>query len=268
MAIGAYTMGLLVVEAGWSLWAALPVGIAFAVLAGLAVGLTALRLREDYLAIATIAFAEIVRYTLQNAEFSGGNQGVLGFDDEWRAFADAVSGVLGRFGLGDHTQLPLLIVVWLVFALLAGVLTLVQRTPWGRVLRAVREDELATATLGKNVLSYKLQSLALAAALAAVAGFFVAVNVTYLYPSVFDPTFTFFGYAILVLGGFASYLGVAIGAVLFWAVLEGTRFIDIGLSSAQQASLRFVIVGLFLIVISRLRPQGLLGNRREMLARR
>jgi branched-chain amino acid transport system permease protein len=268
MAIGAYAVGLLVVDQGWSLWAALPVAILIAMGAGLLVGLSSLRLRADYFAIATLAFGEIVRYTLQNAEFSGGNQGVLGFDDEWRGVADWLLAGLAKVGLGDHSQLPLLIVVWLAFALLLNMLALLQRTPWGRVLRALREDEEAAASLGKNVLSYKLQSLAIAAALAAIAGFFVALNVTYLYPSVFDPTFTFFGYAMLVLGGFASYTGVALGGVVFWSIIEGTRLIDFTLSAGQQASLRFIIVGLFLIVLSRLRPQGLLGNRHEMLARR
>ena len=87
MAIGAYAMGMLVVDAGWSIWAAMPAAILVAVAAGLLVGLPSLRLRSDYFAIATIAFAEIVRYTFQNAEFAGGNQGILGFDEEWRALA-------------------------------------------------------------------------------------------------------------------------------------------------------------------------------------
>ena len=226
MAIGAYANGLLVVDWGWSLWAALFAGIVLAVAAGLFVGISSLRLRADHFAMATIAFGEIVRYTLQNAEFSGGNQGVLGFDAEWRTLAD-----------------------WMLSRL------------------AFREDEDATAALGKDIFSYKLQSLAIAAALAAVAGFFVALNVTYLYPSVFDPTITFFGDAILVLGGFANYPGVAIGSVIFWALLEGTRLIDTSLSAGQQAALRFVIVGLFLILLSRWRPQGLLGNREEMRIR-
>ena len=116
-------------------------------------------------------------------------------------------------------------------------------------------------------MSYKLQSLGIAAALAAIAGFFLALNVTYLYPNVFDPTFTFLGYAALVLGGLASYWGVALGAVLFWTLIEGTRFLELGLNSGQQASLRFIIVGLFLIGLSMWRPQGLLGNRAEMVAR-
>jgi branched-chain amino acid transport system permease protein len=267
MAIGAYTVGLLVAEQGWSLWAALPVGVMFAVVAGVLVGLPSLRLRSDYFAIATIAFAEIVRYTLQNAEFAGGNQGVLGFDDEWRAVAAWALARLKPLGLGEHTQLPLLLVVWLVFIVLVAGLKALQATPWGRVLKAIREDEDAAAALGKNVLAYKLQSLGIAAAIAALAGFFVALNVTYLYPSVFDPTFTFLGYAMLVLGGFASYVGVAIGGLVLWAVLEGTRFIDLGLNGGQQASLRFIIVGLFLIGLSALRPQGLIGSRAEMVLR-
>jgi ABC-type branched-subunit amino acid transport system permease subunit len=267
MAIGAYTVGLLVVDWGWSLWLALPAGVLLAITAGMFVGISSLRLRSDHFAIATIAFGEIVRYILQNAAFSGGNQGVLGFDDEWRAVADWALSKLAIVGLDVYTQLPLFIAVWLTFGLLLLALGALQRTPWGRVLRGIREDEDATASLGKNVFSYKLQSLGLAAALAAIAGFFVALNVTYLYPSVFDPTFTFFGYAVLVLGGFASYAGVAVGSIIFWALLEGTRLLDTSLSAGQQASLRFVIVGVFLLVLSRLRPQGLLGNRNEMRLR-
>jgi branched-chain amino acid transport system permease protein len=267
MAIGAYTVGLLVVNFGWSLWLALIAGIVLAVVAAVAVGISSLRLRADHFAIATIAFGEIVRYVLQNAQFSGGNQGVLGFDQEWRVFTDWLLGKLAIIGLDRYTQLPLFIVVWIVFAVMLSAISALQRTPWGRVLRGIREDEDATAALGKNIFAYKLQSLALSAALAAVAGFFVALNVSYLYPSVFDPTFTFFGYAIIVLGGYASYAGVAIGSLIFWALLEGTRLMDTALSAGQQASLRFVIVGLFLILLSRWRPQGILGNREEMRVR-
>lgn len=267
MAIGAYAVGILVVDWGWSLWPALIAAIVLAVVAGMIVGVSSLRLRSDHFAIATIAFAEIVRYTLQNAQFSGGNQGIIGFDGEWRAVANWMLQAIAPLGLDRYTQLPLFIVVWLSFIALLALMMALQRTPWGRVLRGIREDEDATAALGKNVFSYKLQSLGIAAALAAIAGFFVALNVTYLYPSVFDPTFTFFGYAILVLGGFASYVGVAVGSLLFWTLLEGTRLLDTSFSAGQQASLRFIIVGLFLLVLSRLRPQGILGNRNEMKVR-
>lgn len=268
MSIGAYAMGMLVVDAGWSLWAAMPVAILAAVAAGLLVGLPSLRLRSDYFAIATIAFAEIVRYTFQNASFAGGNQGIIGFDGEWRDFAGFLSDELTAIGLGDQTQLPIFITVWAVFGLCLVSLRGLQASPWGRVLKAIREDEEAAAALGKNVLAYKLQSLGIAAALAAVAGFFLAMNVTYLYPSEFDPIFTFFGYAVLILGGFASYTGVALGTILLWSLIEGLRFLDLPLSSGQLGSLRFVLVGLVLVLLSMIRPQGLLGRKAEMQMRR
>ncbi|MBV9703744.1 MAG: branched-chain amino acid ABC transporter permease [Methylobacteriaceae bacterium] len=267
MCIGAYAMGMLVVDAGWPILATLPVAIAAAVLAGVLVGLPSLRLRSDYFAIATIAFSEIVRYVLQNAAFAGGNQGIIGYDAEWRDFAAWASDRLAAIGLGEQTQLPLLFSIWLVFALCVAVLRWLRRTPWGRVLTAIREDEDAAAALGKNVLAFKLQSLAIAAALAAIAGFFLALNVTYLYPGEFDPTFTFFGYAVLILGGFASYGGVVLGTIVLWTLIEGLRFLDLPLSSGEIGSLRFVLVGLTLVVLSMARPQGLLGRRAEMQLR-
>lgn len=268
MSIGAYTMGMLVVDGGWPLLAALPVAVLAAVAAGLLVGIPSLRLRSDYFAIATIAFAEIVRYIFQNADFAGGNQGILGFDESWRHLSDRISDALAPLGLGDSTQLPLFLVVWLAFGLCLVGLRALQASPWGRVLKAIREDEEAAAALGKNVLAYKLQSLAIAAALAALSGFFLAFNVTYLYPGEFDPNLTFFGYAVLILGGFASYGGIALGTILLWSLIEGLRFLDLPLSSGQQGSLRFVLVGLALVLLSMLRPQGLLGRKAEMQLRR
>jgi branched-chain amino acid transport system permease protein len=271
MAIGAYTMGMLVVDGGWSLWAALPVAVLASVAAGLLVGLPSLRLRSDYFGIATIAFAEIVRYTFQNAAFAGGNQGIIGYDGDWRALADRAMEWLASIGLGGQSQLPLLIVIWVVFLLCLAALKALQASPWGRVLKAVREDEEAAAALGKNVLAAKLQSIGIAAALAAIAGFFLALNVTYLYPSEFDPTFTFFGYTVLILGGFASYGGVVLGTLLLTALIEGLRFLSLlglPLSAGQEGSLRFVIVGVALVLLSTLRPQGLLGRKAEMQQRR
>ena len=268
MSIGAYAMGMLVVDAGWSLWAAMPVAVLCAIAAGLLVGIPSLRLRSDYFAIATIAFAEIVRYTFQNAEFAGGNQGILGFDDAWRDLADRISGWLAPLGLGDYSQLPIFLLVWLAFGLCLVGLRALEASPWGRVLKAIREDEDAAAALGKNALSYKLQSLGIAAALAALSGFFLAFNVTYLYPGEFDPNLTFFGYAVLILGGFASYGGIALGTILLWSLIEGLRFLDLPLSAGQQGSLRFVLVGLALVLLSMLRPQGILGRKAEMQLRR
>ncbi len=264
MAIGAYTTGLLVVDAGWPALGALPAGMLAAAAAGVLIGLPSLRLRADYFAIATIAFAEIVRYTAQNAEFTGGNQGLMGYETGWRRVAGWLLARLAAVGLGGQLELPLLAVVWATFAVLLLGLRRLQRTPWGRVLRAIREDEDAARAVGKNVFLYKLQSLAIAAAIAAVAGWLLALDVNLLYPSAFEPTFTFLGYAILVLGGFASYRGVAVGSLLLWTLLEGTRLVELPLSAEQIAALRFVFVGLVLMLFMGLRPQGLLGTRQEL----
>lgn len=267
MAIGAYAMGILVVRAGWSMWVALPAAIAIAMLAGVLIGLPSLRLRADYFAIATIAFAEIVRYAAQNARgLTGGNQGLLGFDDQWIDVSDTILGWLPE-SVEDQFLLPLLIVTWLTLAVLTLLLVLAQRSPWGRVLRAIREDEDAARALGKNAFAYKLQSIAIAAGLGAIAGYFLALNLAFLNPSSFEPLFTFIGYTVLIIGGLASYVGVAIGALILWTLLESTRYLDLPLAAEKVAALRFVVVGVVLIVLVALRPQGILGKREEMVLR-
>ena len=267
MALGAYTMGILVVEAGWSFWLALPASIVVAVLFGLLVGLPSLRLRADYLAIATIAAAEIVRLTARNARgLTGGNQGLFGFDDSWARISETIEGWLESAGWSNPESLfPLLIVVWLVAISATVALAALQRTPWGRVLRAIREDEDAARAVGKRTLVYKLQSLSIAAALGAVAGWFLALNLSFLNPQAFEPLVTFLGYAVLVLAGLANYWGIAIGSIVFWTIQEGTRFIDLPISAEKEAAVRFMIVGLLLIGLMAFRPQGMFGKREEMV---
>jgi branched-chain amino acid transport system permease protein len=272
MAIGAYAMAILTVKTGWSFWLAMPAAIAITVGIGILVGLPSLRLRADYFAIATIAFAEIVRLTAQNARgLTEGNEGLFCqgsrcFDDSWRNLSDTITGWLQDLGWSNPEALvPLLIVTWVVALLLTAAMWYVQRTPWGRVLRAIREDEDAARALGKNTLAYKLQSLSIAAALGAISGFFLALDLATVHPTDFLPVVTFVGYGVLVLGGLANYWGVAVGAILMWVILEGTRFIDLPISDTQVASVRFIIVGLALILLMAFRPQGLFGKREEMV---
>jgi branched-chain amino acid transport system permease protein len=262
MSVGAYAMAILVLKAHWSFWLALPAASTIAVGAGMLIGLSSLRLRADYFAIATIAFAEIIRYVAENARgLTNGNIGLLGFDASWVSVSGSIQGWLST----SEIQLPLLLVTWILFGGLMLVMVRVQRSPWGRVLRAVREDEDAARALGKNVFSYKLQSLAIAALLGSVAGYLLALDLAYLSPEGFDPSVTFTGYAVLILGGLASYVGIAAGTAILWVLLEGTRFINLPLSAAQIAALRFVIVGVVLIGLMAFRPQGLFGKREEMV---
>ena len=262
MAIGAYGAGILVAEAGFSLWLAFSTSLVLSVVAAMAIGWSTRRLGPDQFAIVTIAFAEIVRHILQNTEFSGGNQGLIGFDMEWRSASEWITLLLSGIGLGEYKQIPLFLFVWITLAALTGLMKMLERTPWSRVLRGIRDDEGAIAALGKNTLWFRMQSLAIGAALAAVAGFFIALDVTYLYPGIFDPTFTFFGFVILLIGGLGNYWGVMLGSVVFWTLMEGARLIETSLSATEQASLRFLVVGFLLIVLSRVYPYGFLGNSR------
>lgn len=267
MAIGAYSMAILVTEASLDFWISLPLAVLITVGFGLLIGLPSLRLRADYFAIATITAAETVRIAALNARgLTGGAQGIFGYSGGWDDLSDTILGWLEDLGWQDPERLfPLLLVTWATVALATFGLRRLQATPWGRVLRAIREDEDAARALGKNAFAYKLQSLSLSATLGALAGFFLALNLNFINPDAFMPLVTFLGYAVLIIGGLASYRGVAIGAIIFWTIYEGLRFIELPLSETEIASLRFVLVGLALILLMAFRPQGIFGNRQEMV---
>lgn len=280
MAVGAYTMAILVVKTGWPLWGASLAAIATAVVFGLLLGLPTLRLRADYLAITTIAFAEIVRYVAINEQgITGGPVGTIAlagagkaasYNREWLEFQgsvqDRLESVIGENATKDVTML---VVIWVVALVLIVVVEAMVRTPWGRVLKSIRDDEDAAAALGKNVFAYKLQSLAVGAALAAIAGLFFAFQFSFFSPGDFDPLVTFFAYTIVILGGTARNWAVPVGAIVFAFVFAGTRFFDFPpfslLDSAERAYVRLIVIGLVLIGLVLFRPQGLLGKREEMV---
>jgi branched-chain amino acid transport system permease protein len=275
MAVGGYSMAILVLEAGLSFWLALPIAVLITMGFGLLIGLPSLRLRGDYFAIVTLAMAEVVRLVAQNArDLTGGNKGLYCefegvnqtcFDDAWRSVSDSMLGFFENFWSDPEPLLPLLIVIWVTVVLGVVALTYLQGTPWGRVLRAVREDEDATRALGKNTLLYKLQSLMISALLGAFAGFFLALFLATIHPDDYEPIVTFFAFGVLILGGLANYKGVVVGAILLWTLLEGTRFVELPISEEKTAALRFAIVGVVLIGLMAFRPQGLFGKREEMV---
>ncbi|HET9286254.1 MAG TPA: branched-chain amino acid ABC transporter permease [Gaiella sp.] len=268
MAVGSYTMGILVVKSGVSFWLALLAGIGVAAVAALLVGLPSLRLRADYFAISTLAFSEIVRYVADNWDgLTGGNLGLFGYSDTWTEASARIDGWLEHLGIEPHFLLPLLLVNLALFLVLAGFVALLVRSPWGRVLNAIREDEDAARALGKNTFVFKLQSLALAAGLAAIAGYMLALNISILSPANFEPILTAYGYVIVILGGLGSYRGVVVGSFFIIFVLEATRYLELPLSDARVAALRFMIVGLVLMALVVFRPQGVFGKREELMLR-
>lgn len=277
MAIGAYTMAILVIKAGFSFWLSLPLAVGTSMLFGVIIGLPSLRLRADYFAIATIAMAEVVRLFAQNARgLTGGNQGLFCdldnpsncYPNAWNDISESINNFISNFWSDPPTLLPLLLVIWVTVGLATVLLIGLQRAPWGRVLRAIREDEDAAQALGKNTVAFKLQSLAIAALLGSIAGFFLALDLRTVHPLEFEPLVTFFAFSVLILGGLGNYRGVAVGAVLFWFVLEGTRFIDLPdppFTETRIAAVRLAITGLLLIGLMAFRPQGLFGKREEMV---
>ncbi|MDY6833637.1 MAG: branched-chain amino acid ABC transporter permease [Chloroflexota bacterium] len=255
MAIGAYTTVMLSIH-GIPLVLAIVIGMILAGLFGLLMGIPTLRLREDFLAIVTIGFSEILRYILLNEEWlSGGAYGQGGFP---RPLDDLVSAQ-------DYKYVLLVMLVILVFLVLVLLQRLVH-SPWGRVLKSVREDEEVATALGKNVFSYKIQSLILGATIAGLAGSFWAFKLRYIHPTEFVPMETFYAWIIVVLGGSGNNKGTIIGAILFAFFLSGTKFLpDIfGLSDPQMAALRLMVIGALLVVLMMFRPQGLLGKKEEL----
>ena len=171
-----------------------------------------------------------------------------------------------------------MVVGWSLVALMCLMTWALVRSPWGRVLKSIREDEDAVRSLGKNVYSYKMQSLMLGGMIGALAGFMVALRSAAINPSQFATDTTFFAYTVLLIGGAARVLGPVAGAVIFWFLIT---FLDLFFSQAtnpasgplipdwimneQQASLmRFIFLGLSLMLLMIFRPQGIFGDRKEL----
>jgi ABC-type branched-subunit amino acid transport system permease subunit len=275
MAIGAYTMAILTVKEGISMWLAAVIGVAAASTAGVLLGLLTPRLRSDYFAIVTIAFGEIIRYVATNEySLTGGAQGTtnLGeagqateYNGAWDRFQHWLG---GRLHIGSRDTV-MLIVVWTAAVLLLTAVSLLVRTPWGRLLKAIREDEDAAVSVGKNPFVCKLQSLAIGAALAGVAGCFYAWEFSYFSPDDFQPLLTFFAWMIVILGGAGVVWSVPLGSIIFGVLYAGTRFFTFApfslLDSAQRAYVRLILIGLVIIGLMLFRPQGILGKREEMV---
>ena len=279
MLVGAYGAAVSVATFGWSLWVGVLVGIVCAVLLALILGLPTLRLRGDYLAIATIAAAEVLRYFYRSSTLepiTGGVYGLRQFADE---FFELNPYAPGDYGWGqvtfDHNSLWVMTVGWGLVVLSCLMVLLLMSSPWGRVLRSVREDELAARSLGKSAYGFKLQSLVLGGVLGAVAGVLMAISVQSVQPDSYDPKVTFYLYTIVILGGASRVLGPVLGSVIFWFLLT---FLDSFLRSATASGLissevldsgdvgaaRFIVVGLALVLLMVYRPAGILGNQKEL----
>lgn len=258
MAIGAYTLVILYSH-GVPLIASAVIGIAIAGISGLILAVPTAKLRVDYLAVLTIGFSIIVEAVIRNEEWlTGGPMGMsLGLD-------------VGEIPLfGNLFYLTLAVVIVLVIALYF-LLGYVIRSPWGRVLKAIREDEDVAKGLGKNVFSFKTQALVVGSAIAGVAGILWALYYSYIHPSMFLPIVTFYAWIIVVIGGSGNNLGTILGGLLFYFILSGTRFLGdwVPISDVRFGAVRMALIGIILVLIMRYRPQGILGKIEEMVLER
>jgi neutral amino acid transport system permease protein len=276
MAVGAYAFAISTLSFGFPVWLAILAAMVAAVVFAFVLGVPTLRLRADYLAIVTIASAEIIRYivsTVGLTDVTGGSQGLSGYAREFDALNPLGDETFG-FGPWQYTgeQWWVRVFGWGLVILATILVFLLMRSPWGRVVKGIREDEDAVRALGKNVYSYKMQALVLGGVLGALAGV-VFILPRAVQPGNYGTALTFFIWTALLLGGAATVLGPIVGAMVFWALLSLTSGVINGLRSAgvlefvsntQAGQIRFIIVGVALVLLVVFRPQGIFGKKKEL----
>ena len=277
MALGAYGYAISILSFGLPWWVGIIVGILAAVVFAILLGIPTLRLRADYLAIVTIAAAEILRllFTTQVFdEYTNSADGLGNYHAGFRAANPLPFEGTAGFGPWIYNANDWWVRVFgvLLVVVAALIVFLLMRSPWGRVLKGIREDEDAVRALGKNVFAYKMQSLIIGGVFGALGGVVLALP-SAVTPSVYVTSLTFFLYTILLLGGAATIFGPIVGSVIFWvlsAFISNVlpQLLDNDLlpfmTDVQVPAVRFILVGIALMLIVIFRPQGIFGNKKEL----
>ncbi len=264
-AVGAYTSAILTtpvspehlggfdlpIVVGWAAAAAIAAVLAFFV------GLITLNLREDYLAIATIGIAEIVRLFLKNEEWlTNGVRGIAGIPQPFDEL------------IGGGQELIYLAFVAAAVIVLYLALERGRQSPWGRVLRAIREREPAAQAAGKDIVRFRLEAFVLGSAIMGLAGAIYAHFVSFISPEAFDPMYaTFLVWVMLIAGGSGNNRGAVLGAFVIWVVWSGTEIAANMLPAdmiTQASALRLLLIGVLIEVILLTRPEGILPERRSV----
>jgi len=252
-ALGAYASALATVWGGVPIPLGIAAAMGLAALAGAVLSRLTLQLRGDYLAIVTLGFSELVRLIASNEIWlTNGSDGISGIPGPWRASLTPFQYNMLSAGI----VLALVVLVWAITERL-------RRAPWGRALRAVRDDEVAAAVAGKPTRRYRVQAFALGAAILGLAGAMYAHYTSYIAPDIFRPLITIYIFLALTAGGTGNSTGAVLGAFAVVAILEGSRFIEPYvhvLAGVQVAALREIVIGVALIAILQMRPRGLLAE--------
>lgn len=264
LAVGGYSMAILtmpvseqlMVKLNWPFAVGIVGSLVVSGAVALLVGLATLRLRSDYLAIATFGIASSIQVLANNLEpLTGGSRGLVGIPRPFESL-----------GAQDFGYAYLAIVLGVLVVVYAGLQALL-RSPWGRVQRALREDEVVCAALGKNVVRFRLTAFVMGAMLMGLSGALYAGFIGTTSPTEFLPILTFQIWAMLIVGGSGSNAGAIAGSFVIWGLwtLSGAAIVSVlpPQWQAQGGALQSIVVGLVLVLTLLLRPQGLLGPKRS-----
>jgi branched-chain amino acid transport system permease protein len=258
--IGAYAAALATgdnspLAGGLSPAVGLGVAVAGALVLALLIGLPTVTLRGDYLAIATLGLAEVVRLLFRSEQqWTNGTAGLYGIPEIYDGLP-VLSGVTGRVGTAAVNAVLVGVAVLAVWLWLRRV----HRSPWGRVLRLIRTDEDLAAALGKDTRAFRLQAFLVGSVVMAVAGVLYAHVIAIVEPGLLDPIQTFYVWIAVIIGGTGSDRGAMVGALLIVAIQQGTRELP------AAGSLRLLLVGALIILVIHVRPRGALPPQRERI---
>lgn len=263
LAVGGYTMAMLTGPSRPAVFGGFEmpfvVGLLGAMLtagvAAVVIGLLTIRLRHEYLAVATFGIAVTIQLVCVNWEsVTGGTLGLIGIPNPTKAMAE---------GSLNQNAIYLAIVVTVTVIVFWALQRLVQG-PWGRMLKAIREDETAAASLGKNPVRVRLEAFVLGCMLMGLSGALYVGFIGYVSPFDFLPIVTFQIWTMLIVGGAANNRGAVLGALIVWGVwtLSGFAISRIvpPAYQAQSGAIQAVLIGLILVLVLLFRPRGLIGE--------
>jgi branched-chain amino acid transport system permease protein len=247
--VGAYASTLLMIKAGFGFLPSVLLAMAITALLSLIISLPSLRLKGDYFVLASLGFQTISFAVLYN----------------WTDLTEGPYGISGiprptLFGVHVNTPESYLVLSGLTALFCAVSLYLITASPFGRVLRAIREDEVAATALGKNIVRFKVTAFAIAAAFAAVSGALFAGYMRFIDPTSFTLAESVFILSIIVIGGTGNVWGPLAGTALMLALPEALRFLEI--PDTVAANVRQIIYGALIVLIMRYRPRGMWGEYR------
>jgi ABC-type branched-subunit amino acid transport system permease subunit len=247
-ALGAYTAALVALAGGGTFLATVCAAVVCSIACAI-VALVSLRLSDEYLAILTLGFGEVVRLVVLNEQWL--THGSLGLPGIPRPFWNWIP--------EEQYEYWFLGMLGAVILLLYLALEKLLRSPFGRAIRAVREDDVVAATLGKDVVKLRVKVFALGGVIIGIAGAFHSFYMTYIDPSQFSAILTAYVFMAVIAGGRGSNSGLLLGSVGLMAVIEGTRFLKDFLNifdATQLSAIRLILIGLGLILLLIFRPQG------------